>query len=44
METAIDAVTDVEDLIALYTNTRDVDDNIVLGTLNDWPEIPDILR
>lgn len=43
METAIDAVTDVDALIALYTNTLDANDNIVLGTLNDWPEVPDIL-
>lgn len=43
METAIDAATDVDALIALYTNTLDANDNIVLGTLNDWPEVPDIL-
>lgn len=43
METAIDAVTGVDGLIALYTDTLDANDNIVLGALNDWPEVPDIL-
>jgi hypothetical protein len=42
METAIDNAASVDALIALSTNTEAEDGSIVLGTLNDWPEAPEV--
>ena len=44
METAIDGAANVAALAAMYDNTSDADGNVTLGTLNDWPVVPDILK
>lgn len=44
METAIDGAANVAALAAMYDNTSDSDGNVTVGTLNDWPVVPDILK
>ena len=44
METAINGAANVAALTAMYDNTSDSDGNVTVGTLNDWPVVPDILK
>ena len=39
--TAIDAAADIDAFIAIYTNTTDSDDNVVVAVGNDWPVLED---
>jgi hypothetical protein len=39
--TAIDAAADIDAFIAIYTNTTDADDNVVVAVGNDWPVLED---
>jgi len=39
--TAIDAAADIDAFIAIYTNTTDADDNVVVAVGNDWPTLED---
>jgi len=39
--TAIDAASDIDAFIAIYTNTTDADDNVVVAVGNDWPTLED---
>lgn len=41
LETAINAATDIDEFIALYTNVSDEDDNVTVAIGNDWPRLED---
>lgn len=41
LETAINAATDIDEFIALYTNVSDEDGNVTVAIGNDWPRLED---
>lgn len=41
IEDAIDAATDIDEFIAIYTNVTNDDDSVTIAVGNDWPRLED---